>query len=142
VEAFVREQSPALLTLNPYEARTAAAIALKQYLDTAYPTRWVLVIGDFNDDLDVSTYRNSPSPFRSILDDPTHYRFITEPLSLASIATTTSFSATIDHHLATNELAAREVPSSAQVIRLDRFVPNYSAEVSDHYPVLSRYDLR
>ncbi len=132
----------ALTDRASYESRVRTAAALKSYLDATYPTQWVLVVGDFNDDLDVSTYHGAPSPFADLVQDTRHYRFITGPLSEAGVSTTVHFSATIDHHLATNELAAREVPGSAQVIRLDRFVPRYGDEVSDHYPVLSRYDLR
>jgi endonuclease/exonuclease/phosphatase family metal-dependent hydrolase len=131
----------AMANLDGWTRRTAAAAALKTYLDTTYATRWVLVVGDWNDDVDVSTYRGSTSPFDALAHDP-GYRFTTDALTAANIATTVGFSSTIDHHLATDELAARYVAGSAHVVRLDQYVWQYGTTTSDHYPVVTRYDLR
>lgn len=127
---------------DSHRRRTLAAAALKKLIDTEYPTRWVAVIGDFNDDLFSSTKPGAPSPFAELVNDATHYRFTTQALSEADISTTVSFGSTIDHHLVTNELFGRYVDGSAKVLRVDSFIPGYGNNTSDHYPVLSRYDLR
>ena len=104
-------------------------------------TRWLLTIGDLNDDIDKSTYRGYASPFAALAADPA-YRFTTEALTLTNTPTTVGFSSTIDHHLATDELAERFVTDSAKVLRVDAFIASYGTTTSDHYPVLTRYDLR
>lgn len=131
----------AMANSDGYTRRTNAAVALKAYLDATYPSRWVLVVGDLNDDIDRSTYQGKPSPFAPFVNDPA-YRFTTDALSAAGTATTATFSSTIDHHLATDDLARRFVEGSAKVLRPEAWVPHYVERTSDHYPVLTRYDLR
>ncbi|MBL8916873.1 MAG: endonuclease/exonuclease/phosphatase family protein [Archangium sp.] len=132
----------AMANYDGWNRRTRASAAFKTWLDTTYPTRWVLVVGDLNDDIDVSTYQRRVSPFSNFVDDSAHYQFTTAALSQAGVSTTASFSSTIDHHLATDELARRFVPGSAKVVRADSVVPNFSSNTSDHFPVITRYDLR
>jgi len=131
----------AMADYDGWSRRRTAARALKTYLDATYPSRWVLVVGDLNDDLDASTYRGRESPFSELVQSP-EYRFTTAALTEAGIATTVEFPNTIDHHLATDELAARYVDGSAHVVRLEGFVRQYGTSTSDHYPVVTRYDLR
>ena len=132
----------AMANLDGYTRRSEAALAMKRWLDAEYPTRWVLVVGDFNDDVDVSTYRRSATPFAPFLADAAGYRFTTDALTRASISTTLTYSSTIDHHLATNELAERFLEGSAKVVEVTAVIPDAKATTSDHLPVLTRYDLR
>jgi len=131
----------AMANADGYTRRVDAAAALHDFIDGEYATRWVLVIGDFNDDIDTSTYRDHSSPFESFVDDPA-YRFTTDELSELDESTTVNFNSTIDHHLVTEILARRFVEGSAQVLRVDRAIPDYATTTSDHFPVLTRYDLR
>lgn len=131
----------ALANADGYHRRLRAAAALERYLDEEYPWQWVLVMGDFNDDLEHSTFAGQASPLASLANND-DYRFTTDALSAGGISTTTSFSATIDHHLVTNDLAERFVEGSAEVLRIDASIENYAKTTSDHYPVITRYDLR
>lgn len=131
----------AMANYDGYTRRTTAANALKYYLDRELSNRWVLTIGDFNDDIDVSTYQRKTSPFAPFVDDA-DYRFTTDSLSAAGTSTTASFSSTIDHHLATASLARRFVDGSAKVLEPEAWVSGYATNTSDHYPVITRYDLR
>ncbi len=131
----------ALPNADGYTRRVAAAEALESYLTSEYPTRWVLVLGDFNDDIDTSTYAGQESPFASLVANP-DYRFATDELTENGISTTTNFPSTIDHHLVTDDLAERFVEGSAQVLRVDEAVEGFAQTTSDHYPVLTRFDLR
>lgn len=131
----------AMASADGYARRVASAAALEDFLSSEYPTRWVMVIGDFNDDIDTSTYFGHASPFAQLADSP-NYRFATDALSEDGVATTTHFSATIDHHLVTDDLAERFVEGSARVLRVDAHIEDYDQSTSDHYPVLTRYDLR
>ena len=131
----------AMANADGYRRRTRAAAALQGWLAAEHARDWVLVVGDFNDDLDRSTYQARTSPFAALLMDPA-YRFTTQALTEAEISTTVHFSATIDHHLATASLARRFVEDSAAVVRPDTWIARFGETTSDHYPVLTRYDLR
>src|SRR5262245_8937547 len=124
---------------DSWTRRRNAAIALKSYLDTNFPTQKVWVIGDFNDDVDTSITPEHASPYANFVNDTARYRFPTKALSDAGISSTTGFPDTIDHHLNSNEANATYVAGSVEVFRVDSFIPNYGATTGDHYPVLSRY---
>lgn len=125
--------------LSSWQRRQNASVALKSYLDTTYPTHKVIVVGDWNDDVDTSITAGQASPYQNFVDDAADYAFPTRALSLAGVSSTTSYSDMIDHHLNTNELYATLVPSSTEVYRVDSYIASYDASTSDHYPVLSRY---
>ncbi|MEJ2677855.1 MAG: endonuclease/exonuclease/phosphatase, partial [Gemmatimonadota bacterium] len=121
------------------DRRDQAAAALKAFMDTTWPTRKVLVIGDFNDDVDTSITTGQPSPYRYFVADSAHYDFPTAALSAAGDASTVSYADVIDHQLDTNEAHADCVPGSAEVFRADHYIPDYGNTTSDHYPVIVRY---
>lgn len=129
----------AFADVESQERRARASGALKTYLDATYPTQRVWVIGDWNDDLDTSITAGRPSPFRNFLDDPARYSFPTKALTEARISSTVRYADPVDHHLVTNEAAARFVTGSATAYRIDAYIPRYSDTTSDHYPVLTRY---
>lgn len=119
--------------------RRNAAAALEAYLDSAFATQKVFVIGDWNDDVDGSIWGGRPTPYANFLAAPARYTFVTKTLSEARQASTTDYPDTIDHHLVTNEAAAALVPGSVEVYRLEAYVASYATTTSDHYPVLARY---
>ncbi len=123
--------------LDDYNRRQAAAVALKQYLDTELPTARVIVLGDWNDDVDTSIVSGQPTPYQNFLDAPASYTFLTQTLS-QSTGSTVSFPSFIDHQLVSNELAQHHVPNSTRVLR--PAIPSYGSTTSDHYPILSRFD--
>lgn len=121
-----------------WQRRLNASNALKSYLDATYPTQKVIVVGDWNDDVDTSITADKPSPYANFVN-AARYAFPTAALSAAGISSTTSYSDLVDHHLNTDELHATLVAGSAQVYRVDSYVASYDATTSDHFPVLSRY---
>jgi endonuclease/exonuclease/phosphatase family metal-dependent hydrolase len=122
-----------------YDRRLAGSQALKSYLDATYPTGKVIVIGDFNDDVDVSIVKPKASPYANFVADSTDYRFPTKALSDAGITSTVYYRDMIDHHLATNEFWAVYAPASAEVLRVDQYIADYDQSTSDHYPVKTQY---
>lgn len=133
--------------VTSYGKRQDASVALKAYLDTTLPTERVLVIGDWNDDVDVSitwdsvNFTRMPTPFENFVTDTADYAFLTSVLSAAGMTSTVSHGEMIDHHLATNELAEWHV-GTPQVLRPDQWDPpvtEYRNTTSDHYPVVSRF---
>lgn len=122
-----------------WERRRDAATALKGYLDATWPTQRVLVIGDWNDDVDRSIVAGQATPYEALVADSARYRFITASLSAAGTSTIAGYPDPIDHHLATNEAAAAAVASATRVLRPDQQITGFTERVSDHFPVLTRY---
>lgn len=118
--------------------REAAAADLKSYLDTRYPDERVLVIGDFNDDVDTSI-AGGASPYAAFVADSAEWRFPTGALSAAGTSSMAHYSDMVDHHLWSNEAWAGYVAGSARVVRLDSCFDAYDATTSDHFPVVTRY---
>lgn len=123
-----------------WQRRVNASNALKAYLDATFPTQKVWVIGDWNDDVDTSIAPGKASPYANFINDPARYKLPSQALSLAGIASTVSYTDTIDHHLNTNESNALYIPDSVMVYRVDQYIASYGTTTSDHYPVLSRYN--
>lgn len=123
---------------DSYDRRTASAQALKTYIDQNLPTTRVLVLGDWNDDVDQSIYGGLASPFANFRDDAAHYDFLTQELSALRVRSTVSNPEFIDHQLVTSELAAGYVANSTVSVRPQ--ITNYKDTTSDHYPILSRFD--
>lgn len=121
------------------DRRGAAAGVLKAYLDATYPDRKVMVIGDFNDDVDTSINAGSPTPYAAFIADSAAWSFPTAELSEARISSMTRYPDLVDHHLYSNEMRAGYVAGSARVVRLDEWLDRYEDTTSDHFPVLTRY---
>ncbi|WP_224361625.1 lamin tail domain-containing protein [Hyalangium versicolor] len=127
-----------------YDQRQRAGVALKQYLDTYLPTSRAIVLGDWNDDVDVSIAKDTttgnylPSPYQNFLDAPSEYTYLTLPLSQANMGSSVGFTNVIDHQLVTNELAVSYVSNSATVVHPN--IASYGSTTSDHYPIVSQFD--
>lgn len=125
-----------------WDRRLAGSQALKSYLDSTYPTQRVIVIGDFNDDVDSSiVWSKGTSPYANFVNDAADYAFPTKALSDAGISTTVNYSDAVDHHLATNEFMATFVAGSAKRLPVDQYFADYGNTTSDHYPISTRYTL-
>jgi endonuclease/exonuclease/phosphatase family metal-dependent hydrolase len=122
-----------------WQRRVNAGTALKSYLDSTYPTTKVLVLGDWNDDLDTSITSGKATPYANFLSDSADYTFPTKALTDAHISTTASYPDAIDHQLLTNDMVPYYISGSAQAYRVDSYISNYSTTTTDHFPVLSRY---
>lgn len=122
-----------------WQRRLNASNALKSYLDTTWPTTKVVVIGDWNDDLDTSITSGKASPYANFVNAPASYSTLSKALSDARISTTTGYPDAIDHQMVTNELAPQYVSGSVEAYRVDQYISSYSTTTTDHYPVLARY---
>src|SRR6266545_847681 len=58
-----------------WQRRVNASAALKGFLDSTYPTQRVIVLGDFNDDVDTSILAGHASPYQNFVGDSGDYRF-------------------------------------------------------------------
>jgi Secretion system C-terminal sorting domain/Family of unknown function (DUF5689) len=127
-----------------YQRRQLDARVLKDNLDKDFPNMPIILMGDLNDDIDVSIYDNaSPSSYKNFVDDATRYRFLTGQTSLKNrIKSTVGFNDMIDHIMMSNECFTAYENNSARVGTPDFYVPNYgSLTITDHYPVMARFNI-
>jgi hypothetical protein len=130
--------------LIAYERRKLDARVLKDYLDRDYPNIPFIMMGDYNDDIDVSIYDNlSASSYKNFVDDAARYQFLTGQSSLTDrTKSTVGFSSMIDHVMMSNEVFSAYQSSSARVGMPDLYIPNYgSTTTTDHYPVMARFNI-
>ncbi len=124
-----------------YNRRQFDATALKDTLDAYYQNQQIILLGDYNDDLDVSIIQNLPSPYRNFTSTESGFFPISKALSLANNRSTTGFSDMIDHIIVSSNLEPDYVPESAKVIAPFRMIPNYANTTSDHLAVTARFEL-
>ena len=125
-----------------YQRRLAAATALKAYLDTVRAQDRVMVVGDFNDDLDASITLGQASPYQAFVADTARYFAPTKALSDAGQGTyLSSYGSTdpIDHQIVSAAWAAQYVGGSAEAFHVDQYVGSYTTTTTDHRPVVTRW---
>ena len=136
---------------DSYNRRKDASTYLKKYLDNAARrNRKVVVLGDYNDDIDQSVVSISgsplPTPFANFINDSAKYFFPSLRLSLNNETSYPGFNPPnmIDHQLNSRTLSdSFYVKNSAAVLKqLSTQVTNYTNTTSDHYPVLARYNFK
>ncbi len=130
---------------SDYDRRQDAAQRLKSRLDLLYGDRPIVVLGDWNDELERSI-TGFPSPYENFLADADNYRFVTAPLDAADVPTwcgnslTCRTGSTIDHILITDELfSAYEEDSATRFSALLEAIPGFVFSTSDHLPVYARF---
>lgn len=122
-----------------YGRRVNASAALKGYLDTVRAGEQVIVLGDFNDDLDTSITLGQASPYQNFLADTAAYFAPTKALSDARLTTILGYADPIDHHLVSSRFATRYIQGSVQAFRADQYFASFSTSTTDHLPVITRW---
>ncbi|MBC6989720.1 T9SS-dependent choice-of-anchor J family protein [Hymenobacter sp. BT491] len=130
-------------TATSYDRRKNAADGLKAKLDADYANSNVVILGDFNDDLDVTIttgLTTTITSYSAFTTDPANYTALTLPLSQAGLRSTVSYNDIIDHVVVTNDVVPFYLPNSATILTgVANLVPNYGNTTTDHYPVQTRY---
>jgi hypothetical protein len=134
-----------------YNQRKGGADELKDTLDAQFSNTNVVILGDFNDDLDstIVTAGISPrlTPFDKIVKDSTDadsYKSLTLPLSLLGLHSTFNNGDVIDHVIVSNEMASGYIGLSASLhedVGALAGIPDFSSTTSDHFPVMTRFEL-
>lgn len=139
---IINLHAKALADFQSYERRRDGSVALKNYVDNLLAINApVLVLGDLNDELRVSTSSSRPSPYANFRDDEENYFFGTLALEDAGVNTycfnvSCTSGSTIDHILVTRPLFDAYVENStARLDALLENVPNYRNTTSDHVAV-------
>lgn len=128
-------------TTESYNRRKRGADTLHYTLQQNYANDNIIILGDYNDDLDQSITAGFTTTSYSIFtNDTENFTPVTLPLSLAGKKSTVSYNDVIDHVTISNELVADYLSSSAKILTdVTSLVSNYGSTTSDHYPVFSRY---
>jgi hypothetical protein len=128
--------------ISRYNMRKYDAEVLKDSLDAEYPNANFMILGDYNDDVDVSVITPNPSSYQKIVEDTARYNALTLDISKAGTYSYLSSGGFLDHIIVSNELTSDYVPNSVAVYdpRLD--ISNYINTTSDHGPVIARFDLK
>jgi len=132
--------------IESWHRRKDGAKELKDSLDAQYPYSNFVVLGDFNDAFNKTiTTELAPDTTTSYIDfvnDTADYKLLTLPLALAGQRSTVSFASVIDNVMASNEMAQAYLPGSAAIYtQAAQLVSSYGTTTTDHYPVISRYNL-
>jgi hypothetical protein len=124
-----------------YDRRQKGADTLNYTLNNLYPDDNIVLLGDFNDDLDFSiTAGKTISSYQIFNDDAARFYSPTLALSLAGKKSTTGYSDMIDHVELSNEMAEFYMKRSATVLTdFAAQIPNYGTTTTDHYPIFTRY---
>lgn len=129
-----------------YLRRKGAAELMHDSISNKDLNKHFLVAGDFNDDLDSTISKVAPislTPYYPFMSDD--FQFI--PASYWNTQrgdnSYIGYDNVIDHVLLSSEMNHDYVPFSC-IIRKDAasWVANYQSELTDHYPVMARFNLR
>jgi endonuclease/exonuclease/phosphatase family metal-dependent hydrolase len=130
-----------------YNRRKAGADELRDSLNVQYGNSNVILLGDFNDDLDRTiTTQIAPdttTSWISFKQDNVNFNAVTLPLSITRVPSTASYPDFIDHVTISNEMNQYYVSGSARSLKsqVEQWVASYSTTTSDHYPIETRYIL-
>lgn len=126
---------------DSYERRKAAAQDLYDYLMQQKPNANVILLGDYNDDVDESIYEGMETPYHLFVENNT-FQVVTSVLSEAGRSSTVDYSDMIDHITMSDELFSSYVDKSAAVFTISsRFIQDYEETTSDHYPVWAKFEM-
>jgi len=117
------------------ERRKDASIKLKSYLDASLSSTPLIVLGDYNDEIQEAAATNV---FQNFINDADNYKFADMAIAKGSSGNWSypSWPSHIDHLLISNELFSNQ--QDVQLLPLNVCESRYSSEVSDHRPVMIR----
>jgi trimeric autotransporter adhesin len=143
---FILIHGKAQNSADAYSRRKNAAQSLYDYVTTQLKDKSVVILGDYNDDLDFTIGAVDlvgadwpASSYDKFTNDTMQFLPATLALSLAKETSTVGYVDVIDHIIMTKNLQQNFINNSAQI--LDEFansLPNYSTTTSDHFPVKVR----
>ena len=128
-------------TAISYTRRKKGADTLNFTLNALYPTDKIVLLGDFNDDLDQSiTAGQTISSYVAFNNDAANFTSPTLALSQAGKKSTVSYNDMIDHVELSNEMLPYYMSNTASVLTdVTSLVSSYANTTTDHYPIFTRY---
>ncbi|GAB3532786.1 hypothetical protein GCM10027443_17100 [Pontibacter brevis] len=113
--------------------------AFKDTLDQYYPNANIILLGDYNDDVDESI-GGGPSTYSNFVEAE-DFRVVTAALSEAGLRSFITRDNVIDHITISNELYDDYLAGSAALVIPFNWIENYANTTSDHLPVFTRFQL-
>ena len=128
---------------NRYDMRKYDVEVLKDSLDVHYANANVILMGDYNDDVDVTVadVTTTISTYDEYVMDMTNYDIVTEALSQAGLRSFVFRENMIDHIAISNELNDNYIDQSA-LVHYEFYDSDYASTASDHFPVSARFQLK
>ncbi|WP_108868012.1 DUF5689 domain-containing protein [Aquimarina aquimarini] len=125
---------------NRYDMRRYDVEVLKDSLDTNFANNKVILLGDYNDDVDqtVADIPSTISSFQAYVDDTVNYSIVSSALSDAGLRSFVFRENMIDHIAITNELDSAYIANSVTV-HYEVYDNDYAFTTSDHLPVSARF---
>ena len=122
-----------------YNMRKYDVEVLKDSLDVQYAKANIVLLGDYNDDVDVTVadVATSTSTYTSYIQDKVNYNIVTGALSAGGFRSFVSRDNMIDHISISNELNDNFIAQSERV-HYEFYNNNYTNTTSDHLPVSAR----
>ncbi|PVY43197.1 T9SS-dependent choice-of-anchor J family protein [Pontibacter virosus] len=127
--------------VTPYNQRKYDVQVLKDSLAAQYPNVNLVMLGDMNDDVDISVVNGLPSTLNPFVQDE-NYKALTYDLSVAGGYTYAggSFQSFLDHIIVSKSLVDEYIEESVAIEnQLLSLIPSYRNTTSDHVPVSARF---
>ncbi len=128
-----------------YDMRKYDVEVLKDSLDTRFATDNLVLLGDYNDDVDetvvASSVSNSASTYDLYVRDTVNYNIVTTSLTNRGYRSFVSSENMIDHIAISNELEDNYLQNS-EIVHYEFYNNTYPRTTSDHFPVSVRLQLK
>jgi len=127
---------------NRYDMRKYDVEVLKDSLDVNFANSNVILLGDYNDDVDVTVadVTTTISSFERYTLDTENYSIVSRALSDAGFRSFVSRENMIDHIAISNELDDNYIDQSVRV-GYEFYDNDFTRTTSDHFPVSARFQL-
>jgi hypothetical protein len=129
-----------------YQRRKGGADVMADSLNTFYPTQHFLIAGDYNDDLDFTistTAGTSVTPYTAFTANGASYSPNSFWISLRGDKSYIGENDVIDHAISSNEMNQDyHAFSSMLITEAVNWVNSYRDSLTDHIPLLTRFNLR
>lgn len=131
---------------SDYFRRKGAADIMYDSLTYNHADEYYLIGGDFNDDLDVTiseAVQETLTPYYSFMSDDFRFSPVSYWNTLRGDNSYIGYPNVVDHMILSHQMARDYVPYSC-IIRKEvtDWIVNYRNDLSDHYPIESRFDLQ
>ncbi|WP_431211484.1 T9SS type A sorting domain-containing protein [Puia sp. P3] len=126
--------------LTAYNSRWRGAFALDSLIQSNYKNDNVIVLGDYNDDLNRSvTSGKDTSSYMPFIRDSQLYQFPTRTLDLQNENSEINKTGVLENMLLNNSTAAWYLPFSATVLsEVSSGNSSFGSTVTSHYPVVTQ----
>ncbi|TPE43648.1 Ig-like domain-containing protein [Pontibacter mangrovi] len=129
--------------ITQYDRRKYDVQVLKDSLDAQYADANLIMLGDFNDDIDESVVAGAGASSYKVFVDDENYKALTYELSLTgAYSLASSYQSFLDHIVVSQELEEEYIANSIAIHKeFLGSIDNYANTTSDHLPVMARFEL-